>query len=184
MPKRLWLMVYEDGRALLWWDWSNLKPLYPDRLILLLIMNGFNWGLAGKGLKDATEGLAAGTVTSDFASHLLTVFILNVLLYTSFYIVMKLLHGERLGLQPFLYLLFSMMSWCGAGYFFFNMSTSWYRVPAQSRALNMECELLHFYDNHDIWHFLSAISLFLGFMAYLTWDDDLRETRRDKIPVF
>ena len=76
------------------------------------------------------------------------------------------------------------MSWGGAGYFFFNKSTSWYRAPAQSRALNMECELLHFYDNHDIWHFLSAISLFLGFMAYLTWDDDLRETRRDKIPVF
>ena len=102
-------MVYDDGRALFRRDWSNLKPLYPDRLILLLVMNGVNWGLAGLGLKVATEGLAAGTVTSDFASHLLTVFISNVLLYTSFYIVMKLRHGERLGLQPSLYLLFSMV---------------------------------------------------------------------------
>ena len=177
-------MVYEDGRALLRRDWSNLKPLYPDRLILLLIMNGFNWGLARKGLKDATEGLAAGTVTSDFASHLLTVFILNVLLYTSFYIVMKLRHGERLGLQPSLYLLFSMMSWCGAGYFFFNTSTSWYRVPAQSRALNMECELLHFYDNHDIWHFLSAAGLFFCFMLLITLDEGLLDTDTQSILVF
>ena len=47
-----------------------------------------------------------------------------------------------------------------------------------------DCRLFHFYDNHDIWHFLSAGSLFLGFMILLTIDDDLAETPRDKIPVF
>jgi len=44
--------------------------------------------------------------------------------------------------------------------------------------------LFHFYDNHDIWHFLSAISLFLNFMMLLTIDDDLHLKPREKIPVF
>ena len=44
--------------------------------------------------------------------------------------------------------------------------------------------LFQFYDNHDIWHMLSASSLFLAFMGLLTWDDDLLATPRDKIPVF
>ena len=56
--------------------------------------------------------------------------------------------------------------------------------PAESRHLNKDCVLFHFYDNHDIWHFLSATSLFLSFMILLTWDDDLENTPRNKIPVF
>lgn len=36
-----------------------------------------------------------------------------------------------------------------------------------SRETNEHCLLLDFYDSHDIWHFLSALSLFLGFMVSL-----------------
>ena len=39
-------------------------------------------------------------------------------------------------------------------------------------------------DNHDIWHFLSATSLFLGYMTLLTIDDDLENQPTDTIPVF
>ena len=79
---------------------------------------------------------------------------------------------------------FDLHSWGGAMWFFLHKSTSWYLSPAQSRGLNTECELFHFYDNHDIWHFLSATSLFLNFMMLLTIDDDLHTTPREKIPVF
>ena len=48
----------------------------------------------------------------------------------------------------------------------------------------LQCELFHFYDNHDIWHFLSATSLFLNFMMLLTIDDDLHLKPREQIPVF
>ena len=49
---------------------------------------------------------------------------------------------------------------------------------------SFQCELFHFYDNHDIWHFLSATSLFLNFMMLLTIDDDLHLKPREQIPVF
>ena len=176
--KRIWLICYNDLKAVFGGHWQGLKPIYPDRMILLLVMNAVNWGMSAYGVtKIAKEG-------GDFASFLLAIFITNVMLYTSFYIVMKLRHRERVRLQPTIYIILSIFSWAGAMYFFINKSTTWQLSPAQSRSYNKECAMFHFYDNHDIWHFLSATSLFLSFMILLTLDDDLKETPREKIPVF
>jgi len=41
----------------------------------------------------------------------------------------------------------------------------WQVSPAMSREHNEVCLLLRFYDSHDIWHFLSAIGLFISFMV-------------------
>ena len=90
----------------------------------------------------------------------------------------------RIGLQPAMYNLLATVTWAGAMYFFLNKSTTWVLSPAESKHYNQECKLFHFYDNHDIWHFLSAISLFFSFMILLSLDDDLHGVRRDKIPVF
>ena len=43
----------------------------------------------------------------DFASFLLGIFIINLLLYTSFYILMKLRYGEKITKQPAVYILLS-----------------------------------------------------------------------------
>ena len=106
IAKRVWVICYADARSLFRREFHSLRPLYPYRLVLLLVMNAVNWGLAAQGVSAASQPV----ITLDFATHLLTVFIANVMLYTSFYIVMKLRHGERLGLQPTLYLIFSMVS--------------------------------------------------------------------------
>ncbi|XP_037072022.1 SID1 transmembrane family member 1-like isoform X1 [Pollicipes pollicipes] len=151
------------------------RPAYPDRMVLLVIANLFNLGLAVFG---------GVTVPKDFASYLLAIFITNLLLYTSFYIIMKLRHGERIQLQPIIYIVLCSLSWAAAIFFFLRKSTTWQLSPAQSRTKNRECEILNFYDDHDIWHFLSASSMFFGFMILLTLDDDLVFTRRDQIPVF
>ncbi len=176
--KRIWLLCYNDIRAAVGGHWRGLKPMYMDRMILLVVLNAVNWGLSAYGVSSlANRG-------ADFASFLLAIFISNVMLYTMFYIVMKLRYRERIGAQPATYIVLSTFTWFGSLYFFLNKSTSWVRTPAESRHLNQECKLFHFYDNHDIWHFLSATSLFLSFMILLTLDDDLENVPRDKIPVF
>ena len=43
---------------------------------------------------------------------------------------------------------------------------------------------MDFFDNHDVWHFLSATALFLAFIFLLTIDDDLLLVDRSKIKVF
>ena len=120
----------------------------------------------------------------DFAGFLLKVLISNLLLYTSYYILMKLRYGERITRQPLFYFCVSLMAWVGALAFYVTASTNWVVPPAESRHMNTECKLFMFYDNHDIWHFLSATSLFLNYMLLLTLDDDLAAVAREKIPVF
>ncbi|PSN48776.1 SID1 transmembrane family member 1 [Blattella germanica] len=93
-------------------------------------------------------------------------------------------HGERILKQPLMYILLSFASWGAALYFFFNKSISWELTPAQSKSYNQPCEIFNFYDKHDIWHFLSATSMFFSFMVLLTLDDDLISVHRSKIPVF
>ncbi len=38
-------------------------------------------------------------------------------------------------------------------------------TPAQSREGNQSCVLFSFYDDHDVWHFLSSMALFFSFMV-------------------
>ena len=83
---------------------SAVKPLYLDRLILLLILNAVNWGLSGYGVSVlAYQG-------GDFASFMLAIFISNVMLYTLFYLIMKLRHKERITWQPAIYLVISFFT--------------------------------------------------------------------------
>ena len=55
--------------------------------------------------------------------------------------------------------------------------------PAESRDLNQSCAVF-FFDNHDLWHFLSAAGLVSLFMMILTLEDDNMETPWEQIPVF
>lgn len=151
------------------------RPMYMDRLLLLTMVNAVNWSFALYGLF---------TRPQNFASYLLAIFIVNLLMYVAFYIIMKIRSGEKILPLPLLYIVMSIITWTAALYFFLQRTTTWELTPAQSRVYNQRCLILNFYDVHDIWHFLSAASMFFSFMILLTLDDDLVHTSRDKIAVF
>ncbi|KAL6432784.1 hypothetical protein ACFW04_006278 [Cataglyphis niger] len=155
--------------------WHLLRPLYPARFIMLVLANLCNVGLAVFG-NMYHEG--------NFATFLLAILMSNLILYTFFYIMMKLCHRERILLMPGVYIFLSMLFWGAALYFFVNKTISWALTPAQSRLYNKPCELWNFFDSHDIWHFLSALAMFFSFMVLLTLDDDLIDVHRSQIPVF
>uniref|UniRef100_A0A3P9K8M9 SID1 transmembrane family, member 2 n=1 Tax=Oryzias latipes TaxID=8090 RepID=A0A3P9K8M9_ORYLA len=121
---------------------------------------------------------------NDFASYLLAIAICNLLLYFAFYIIMKLRSGERIKCLPLVCILFTAVVWGFALYFFFQGLSTWQKTPAESREHNRDCILLSFFDDHDIWHFLSSIAMFGSFLVLLTMDDDLDSVQRDKIFVF
>ncbi|XP_075053528.1 SID1 transmembrane family member 1 isoform X2 [Mixophyes fleayi] len=151
------------------------RPMYMDRMILLIVGNIFNWFFAIFGLVYRPR---------DFASYLLGIFICNLLLYLAFYIIMKLRSSEKIQPLPLFCIVVTAGVWAAALYFFFQTLSSWEETPAQSREKNRECIVMHFFDDHDIWHFLSATAMFFSFLVLLTLDDDLDDVRRDKIPVF
>ncbi|XP_058587367.1 SID1 transmembrane family member 1 isoform X4 [Neofelis nebulosa] len=151
------------------------RPLYMDRMVLLIVGNLVNWSFALFGLIYRPR---------DFASYMLGIFICNLLLYLAFYIIMKLRSSEKLLPIPLFCIVATAVVWASALYFFFQNLSSWEGTPAESREKNRECILLDFFDDHDIWHFLSATALFFSFLVLLTLDDDLDVVRRDQIPVF
>ncbi|XP_061049070.1 SID1 transmembrane family member 1 isoform X5 [Eubalaena glacialis] len=151
------------------------RPLYMDRMVLLIMGNLVNWSFALFGLIYRPR---------DFASYMLGIFICNLLLYLAFYVIMKLRSSEKILLIPLFCIVATAVVWAAALYFFFQNLSSWEGTPAESREKNRECILLDFFDDHDIWHFLSATALFFSFLVLLTLDDDLDVVRRDQIPVF
>ncbi|XP_026994634.2 SID1 transmembrane family member 2 isoform X2 [Tachysurus fulvidraco] len=150
-------------------------PMYIDRMVLLVMGNIVNWSLAAYGLIKKPN---------DFASYLLAIAICNLLLYFAFYIIMKLRSGERIQCLPLVCILFTAVVWGFALFFFFQGLSTWQKTPAESREHNRDCILLSFFDDHDIWHFLSSIAMFGSFLVLLTMDDDLNTVQRDKIYVF
>ncbi|XP_034267001.1 SID1 transmembrane family member 1 isoform X4 [Pantherophis guttatus] len=151
------------------------RPMYMDRMILLVVGNLVNWSFAIFGLVYRPR---------DFASYMLGIFICNLLLYLAFYVIMKLRSSEKLLPFPLFCIVATAVVWASALYFFFQNPSSWEETPAQSREKNRPCILLGFFDDHDIWHFLSAAALFFSFLGLLTLDDDLDSVPRNKIPVF
>ncbi|KAL7064776.1 hypothetical protein AAHC03_05865 [Spirometra sp. Aus1] len=168
LPRRIYMLIRSDGI-------HCLAPMYMERMLLLLVANCVNIGIASFGLF---------TRPKDFSSFLLSIFMINLLMYYCFYIIMKLRHRERFLCVPLLYIIVACLTWGFGIYFFMQHSTTWEVTPAQSRALNRPCILLGFYDVHDVWHFLSSISMFFSFMSIMTLDDDLVTTPRNNIPVF
>ncbi|KAA0188616.1 SID1 transmembrane family member 1 [Fasciolopsis buskii] len=184
LPRRLYSLIQSDGI-------HCLKPMYLERMILLLIANMVNFTLPSSPLGlyfycflsagvtltrflfclilsySITSSAGYGIVTRprNFSSFLLTIFMVNMLVYTMFYIIMKLRNRERFLPLPVVFMVFAIVSWSISIYFFFSRLTTWEVTPAQSRALNQPCLLLSFYDAHDIWHFMSAISMFFSFLV-------------------
>lgn len=154
---------------------TSPRPLYMDRFVFLILVLTLNFAAA-----------ICGVVfqPGDFPSFLLAVFLINLMAYFSYYVIMKFIHAEC----PYPITIFcgilTMVTWICALYFYFTTVTNWQLPAARSRTKNTPCVLLDFYDNHDIWHIISSMALFFGFVTVLTLDDHLLNKPRNEIRVF
>ncbi len=120
----------------------------------------------------------------NISTYLLLIFIGNLVIYTSYYIAMKLYHKESIPWTSTAFAIIGMVCWGLAMKYFVDSGKSTNVSAAESRNVNQECIWLDLYDTHDVWHFFSAFGLFLSFMMLLTLDDGLHGIPRDKIHVF
>lgn len=172
--KRTWNILRSEY-FILPFSFRNYLPLKPDRFILLVVANLCNWAFAILGSLKRP---------SNFGTFLLAIFISNLMLYFLFYVIMKLRVKERVSYMSYILGFINLCTWGFALFFFKDASSNWQLSPAQSRELNRDCLVLDFFDFHDIWHFLSAVSLFVSFLIVLNLDDDLDDVSRSKIKVF
>ena len=93
---------------------------------------------------------------TEFLSVLLFIFLTNVGMYLAFYLVMKHLTGERLTWPTFIFLVLNAAFMLPALYFFESKVKNTGVSPALSKETNRPCfEGLNYFDDHDVWHFLS-----------------------------
>ena len=93
---------------------------------------------------------------TDFPSVLLFIFLANVAMYLTFYLVMKHLTGEKLTWPTLIFLVLSGVFMLPALYFFKSEVKNTGAGAALSKEFNQPCfEGLNYFDNHDVWHFLS-----------------------------
>lgn len=154
---------------------SMLIPRFKSRFLFLFVGNALNLTYVVFGVLRRPK---------NFPSFLLHPFIANLFLYLMYYIVMKLVHHEKFGRRSLSFLILALFCWGSAMWFFINTVADWSVTPAKSRELNKNCILFNFYDNHDVWHFLSSLALFLSFATLISIDDDLLWVPREKIAVF
>eukprot|EP00697_Spironema_sp_BW2_P012381 gnl/Spiro4/28619_TR14163_c0_g1_i1.p1 gnl/Spiro4/28619_TR14163_c0_g1~~gnl/Spiro4/28619_TR14163_c0_g1_i1.p1 ORF type:complete len:569 (+),score=155.79 gnl/Spiro4/28619_TR14163_c0_g1_i1:568-2274(+) len=110
--------------------------------------------------------------------------ITNINLYLVYYVVMKLRHNEEVHWVKWLLLLAVFALWSTAMYFFFLEPANTDLTPWNSRDHNEDCILFDFYDSHDVWHILSALSLFSILLLVFFIDSDVAEVPRHTLKVF
>ena len=84
----------------------------------------------------------------------------------------------------FFLLLLSLVFAILAFYFWRNTAIAWEESPAVARTFNHECIFLDYFDYHDLWHVMSAFTIFTIYLSTFLIDDNLYFVQRDKIDVF
>ena len=121
----------------------------------------------------------------DLPEIFLMIFLSNFFLYLGFYVVMKLRAKEMLTPPCWTFFVLTIVCAAPAVYFFVNRVKETNISAADSKMENEECLAgLNFFDNHDLWHFLSSLGLFFALMFLLTLDDDISDWDQSHIQVW
>ena len=169
------------------------SPRHPFRTGLMVIFFIINLALV---TVLYTKALVSGeNEVSGLSSPILVLCAVNVFLYLSKYLIRKIIeifqeHREQTPGKFFrlLILIINLASFLIVGvfaaYFYSHKHQSRNLSPAESRNMNTLCTVGNFFDNHDMWHFLSSTALFLAFIFLLTIDDDLFNINKEQIKVY
>ncbi|XP_064393018.1 SID1 transmembrane family member 1-like [Halichondria panicea] len=120
----------------------------------------------------------------DIASSVVLFFFTNLFYFIAVYTFQKVWYKESITILPICLPLLIGALWGTAFWFFFHHVSDWGLSPAESREYNKECILLGFYDNHDVWHFLSATAMFFSFLFVLVLDDGVANVEREELHIF
>jgi hypothetical protein len=119
-----------------------------------------------------------------FTDWFLALFIMNMAIYFVYYIIQKVIHDERIMFYIWVMIFIDIICIGIALLFYSKAISNKFLTHQESDALNEPCVLFGYFDYHDIWHFLSAIGLYMFINTIYFIDNDLSDTPRSSIPVF
>ena len=144
------------------------------RFILLVVLNIFTLGSC----------IYAALSPPDFTGWILIVVLVNMIIYFIHYLVLKYINGETIYHSIKFAMFMDAVLLITALYFYINATTNIFLPLAESNTMGKPCVLFGYFDNHDIWHILSASALFIFMNIILFLDDDMDAVISETIVVF
>ena len=157
--------MYKDG---------NVKIYSKNRFIVVIIFELMNFGIICFGL---------ATTFKDKSTFFLMIFVMNFMLYFSYYCTMKAIKKERISKIAYCLAFCILACMFPGGYLFLTKEKNTGITPSLSRNLNKEC-VFSIFSGHDLWHLLSSAGLFFLFLFLLVIDDGIYHWSHEDIYVF
>lgn len=126
----------------------------------------------------------AGLGNIYFTHWILFLEIFNLIIYFGYYLIQKILNREKINIIIQFSLIINTILSVAALYFFFKSNTNIMLSFEKSKELNDKCVLFDYFDNHDIWHILSATSLYIFMNVILYIDYDIEYNIEEIIGFF
>ena len=161
------------------WNPLNIRmPTLQGRKNMQLVNCGFLVLMCTLAWHLALERFHVGDTIPEFMAEVMT---LGLFFYLFYYIFGKVVLGEPIRFRTWLLFLMWFVTTVIAVQFFNIVIYDKRFSPEDSRDRNEDCVLLDFYDYHDIWHFLSAISIFFNAVFILHVDDGMEKRPTNQI---
>eukprot|EP01114_Cavostelium_apophysatum_P003770 TRINITY_DN1389_c0_g1_i2.p1 TRINITY_DN1389_c0_g1~~TRINITY_DN1389_c0_g1_i2.p1 ORF type:complete len:426 (-),score=81.42 TRINITY_DN1389_c0_g1_i2:49-1326(-) len=160
-----------------------LRPSWPrnkGRFLVLFVANVFNYAIC------ITVALRSWkqSYNEDFPNFVMGVLMLDLFIYLIYYIVLKYINKERVVI-PVWFLIVGMLGCFVSAIWFYSIAvTNKFLTPEESAKLNKPCVLFGYFDDHDVWHFLSAIGVVIFYLVVYFLDVDVRDRPPSEIKVF
>ncbi len=148
----------------------NINKIHFPKLILIFMLNTFTLGMY----------IFATFTKPNFTDWLLGVCIINLVIYFTYYLGLKIKNRESVGILLWIWMLIDIIIMSLSIVFFLIAVTDKFSSMEESNKLNKPCVLLNYFDYHDIWHVLSSIGLFIFMNIIYFMDNNLK----DRVQVF
>ena len=120
---------------------------------------------------------------NEISTFFLMIFVLNAMLYFSYYWSMKIIRKEPMEPIVYCFAFLVLVFMVPGGYLFTSKEKTTVASPAISRNMNKKC-VIAIFSGHDLWHFLSSAGLFFIFLLLLVIDDGIANWPQEKIHIF
>ena len=115
----------------------------------------------------------------SFTIWLLSILISNFSIYLIYYLINKMYYKEKISKCWWITMCLSIITIITSFVFFKNRVKNIDLSPNESNKLNKNCILFNYWDNHDIWHFLSSFGIFLLLELILNIDNyEIKKERK------
>ena len=150
---------------------KNENLIKTPKFWMILSSNTFTVGML----------LYASFIKPYFIGWMLMIGLVNLLIYFIYYLSIKILNKEKIMNIIIVFMFVDIIFMAFSLYFYSKTNYNTFIDIKESNKINEKCILFNYFDNHDIWHFMSSTTLFIFMLIILFIDFDLEY---QKIEIF